>query len=194
MRKPIKLEYEIEVRDREGRLLRREKRESKSWVMNFIKMLYALMRVAWGDVGTTLTDYTGTSVNYPSGGTSQYAMKLEAGSGDDDWGIQVGSGDTPVSSSDYKLDSLISHGTGAGQLQYGACSVGSPYEEAGYLKMKIERTFTNGSGGSITVKEIGLMAVVPGTYALIARDVLSTPTTIPDGGTQTVRYIISMAV
>jgi hypothetical protein len=104
--------------------------------------------------------------------------------GNDNYGILVGSDDTAVDIQDYSLNTKIAHGTGAGQLQYGA----ETYDYGGSdpnKYAKILRTFTNGSGNDVTVKEVGL-AVYPRTnstsyYVLITRDILPSPVTIVDG-------------
>ena len=52
------------------------------------------------------------------------------------------------------------------------------------------RSFVNGSGGSITVREIGVYCTAdPGNlYFCIVRDVLGSPVAVPDGGSITVIY------
>jgi uncharacterized membrane protein YczE len=66
---------------------------------------------------------------------------------------------------------------------------------------RVIRTFTNNTSSPITVYEIGLAIAnaynIGGTtiytyYFLIARDVLSSPQTIPAGATLTVRYIFKV--
>ena len=114
-----------------------------------------------------------------------------AGAGDDTFGIVVGTGDTPVTADDYNLASKIAHGTGAGQLSYGAVTLYDPFVSDYTVKQRIARSFTNNSGADITVKEIGLIVKtsVDNYLVMIIRDVI-TPLTIPDGGKSMIRYYI----
>lgn len=191
----IKMGYEIEVRDAKGKLIERKKGNSDSFVENFIQMLYGLMYGAASNTQGSVTDTSGYPQSYPNlTSTSQALMRVRASAGQHNIGIQVGSGTTPVSKTDYALESKIGHGTGTGQLSYGECSIDAPYEEDGVLKLRIYRNFSNSSGGSITVNEIGIYVSTPAGDVMIARDVLTSPTTVPDGATLTVRYFIQISV
>jgi hypothetical protein len=62
-------------------------------------------------------------------------------------------------------------------------------------RFRVVRGFTNGSGGTITVKEIGLVIAnqkegLTLYNFLMARDVLGSPQDVPDGSTLTIRYRI----
>jgi hypothetical protein len=173
---------EWELRDQKGRIVRRGKQPMKSWVKQWIQVLYGnLARTSF-----TVTDTGGTSRNI--GYDYSPAMALNAGSGVSTFGIVVGSSDTPVTRDDYKLGSQIAHGNATGQLMYGAVSFDAPVTYGtGYL-FRVMRVFTNNSGADITVKELGVYAGVYTVYVCLIRDVLSTPVTIPNGYSWTVRY------
>jgi len=213
----VKVEYEVEVRDKDGRLLKREKGVSRSLLKNFIVALRALMRgtvqTGTGYLGTggaegTVKDLTGADQTIWGGyreGTNTYAggwpLAINAPDNNDAYGIVVGKGETPVSPEDYALDDKIAHGTGAGQLDYGAHTFEDVLVEDKVSKFRVSRTFSNVSGASITVKEIGIIAwcywrdsasVHKDVKFLIVRDVLATPTTIPDGASLNVRYTFSV--
>jgi len=80
-------------------------------------------------------------------------MSVEASSTNDTYGILVGSGTGAI---DYNLQTKIAHGTGAGTLEYGACSISQPEVIGNYTEFEITRTFTNSSGAPIIINEIGL--------------------------------------
>jgi hypothetical protein len=94
------------------------------------------------------------------------------------------------------LGALIGHGTGSGQLSYGATVVESLTKNSVWY-FRIIRTFTNNSGATVTVREVGLyvrlgLATSPYYYScMLARDVPTPPITVPNGSTLTLRYIIS---
>jgi hypothetical protein len=194
---------EYEVRDKNGKLLSKGKFPAKSWVGNIIAVLSCIIST-WAQTTSNystssradLIDTSGTARSLLlGGGTSTSTVGGNAPAGTADSGIVVGTSDTPVSLGQYNLQSPIAHGTGAGQLSYGATTVESLVKDTAWY-FRVIRTFTNSSGSSITIREIGLFVrfgLFSPTYfsCMLARDVPSTPITVPNGSTLTVRYIIS---
>jgi hypothetical protein len=112
------------------------------------------------------------------------------------YGIVVGTGDTAFSAEDYILSALIAQGVGAGQFSYqGGTSDVSAYN-AGTKTWKTTQTriMNNNSGGSITVKEVGIIAWNSNAlhYSLWERSVLSPTVAVANGAQLTVTYEISM--
>jgi hypothetical protein len=195
--------WEIEVRDKNGKLLEHKRIKSHSWLRAFIGWLKMCATVGGATFGATITDITGTARTVPYSGTayvSAFAMGYNGGAGVETIGILVGSGDTPNSINTYALASKIAHGTGSGQLVHGATTVEDVTNPSGNdLQFRVTRTFTNNSGASVTTKEIGIYGAVADSgnttrYFCIVRDVLPSPSSIPDGATMTVRYIIKITV
>ena len=197
----VEVSLNVEVKDKYGKIIRKLERKSESLLNNFMEMLTSAMVLApysLKDVGGN--DRT-VSLFVPS--TSETPVELTpmdvlAGDDIDSYGIQVGTGTTPVTSQDYALASKISHGSASGQLDYGACSLETKAITNNTSYARYRRDFTNLSGATITVNEIGLVAkhkrVIGATtegewYFLIIRDVI-TAVDVPDGGTLTVRYEI----
>jgi len=85
-------------------------------------------------------------------------FRATAAAGDATQGITVGTGTGAVAPSDNKLGTQIAHGTGAGQLSYGGMGFGSVSTTATQTKLTMSRAFTNNSGSTITIQEIGLYA------------------------------------
>jgi hypothetical protein len=171
---------EWELRDPKGRIVKRGKQPMKSWVKQWLQILYIYFAYSSANV----IDTGGVSRNI---GTAAL-FRIDAGSGVSTHGIVVGTSDTPVTRDDYKLGSQIVHGTGTGQLIYSAMSIDAPITYGtGYL-LRAVRVFTNNSGADITVKEIGVYFLGGTYYFCMIRDVLSTPVTIPNGYSWTVRY------
>jgi hypothetical protein len=173
---------EWELKDPKGRIVKRGKQPMKSWVKQWLQFLY----LYFAQTSVSVTDTGGTSRTVAP--NTAPVLSLNAGSGVSTYGIVVGSSDTPVTRDDNKLGSQISHGTGVSQLMYGAMSHDAPTTySTGYLIRAI-RVFTNNSGDSVTVKEVGVYCNASGNYFCLIRDVLSTPVTIPNGYSWTVRY------
>jgi hypothetical protein len=195
---------EYEVRDKNGKLLSKGKLPAKSWVGNIIGILSSMISV-WSGANSgfyyngraDLIDTGNNSRNLLMGGSSSSAVLGGcAPAGDTTAGIILGTSDMPVNLAQYDLANRITHGTGSGQLSYGATNVETLVKGTVWY-FRVIRTFTNYGGASITVKEIGLfvrlgMTASPGYFScMLARDVLTSPITVPDGSTLTVRYIIS---
>jgi hypothetical protein len=203
---PLEAYWEIEVRDASGKLLTFRKFKAKSWLAQFIGMLKGQFMLIYGASANggnvNIIDTSGTARAYPAVPSYIYnsGLCLYAGDGVGDFGLVVGSSDTPNTVNTYTMGAIISHGNGSGQLYYGATTMENPQNPSGtnYWIFRIIRTFTNNSGGSITVKEIGLIVKCYDSggntrYFLIARDVIS-PVTVPNGATLTIRYIPKITV
>jgi hypothetical protein len=191
---------EYEVRDKNGKLIEKGKFPAKSWVGNIVRLLCALWKTWVSISGSALAyGYSTPSILIDTTGASR-PFGLEAGTtgsfgglapaGDTSAGILVGTSDTPVSIGQYNLLGLISHGTSAGQLSYGATVTEDIITDTTIL-FRIVRTFTNNSGATITIREIGLFLKPRGQSFMFARDVPPTPISVPNGSTLTIRYIIS---
>ena len=215
----VRVEYEIEVKDRHGKVIKREKGESKSLLKNFVAVLRAMMlgtvdtrddtggtAVTGGATGT-VKDLTGADKTiwgggrHPNNRAGGWPLAIDAQDDDDTYGIVVGKGDAPVSAEDYALDDQIPHGTETGKLDYGTHTFEDVVVEDKVSKFRVSRRFTNLSGASVTVKEIGIIAwnywrdyttIRADVKFLFVRDVLTSPTTIPDGASLNVRYTFSV--
>jgi len=189
--------YNYNVR---GHLTQRLIQRSDSFLPNFIGELYSQMDCPWGGSGTSGSgpNTSGTSeafISSYSNGINKEGFNTNDGSGDASYGIQVGTGTTANSTSTYALASQIANGTGSGQLSYGSHS----YSWAtGGTSTVVARAFSNSSGASVTVSEVGLVwasnsAGNPYNFIMI-RDVLSSSVTIANGGNATFQYTISITV
>jgi len=108
------------------------------------------------------------------------------------YGIHVGTDDTAVDPTDYALGSHIDNGTGGGELSYGTLTISALTADGtdGYY-FNCSRPFTNNSGGTITVKEIGLVGGMNdgtgGRIFYMLRDVI-TPIELLNGDATTITY------
>jgi hypothetical protein len=173
--------------------------KSRSFVGNFLNILF-----------NSFQENNGINLPqaYPSSGsciasanenaTSYYPwITVNAGNGDDSYGIQVGSGTTPPTISDITIESLIRNGNSAGQLAYGAMTTIPPVinssNNTGYTQ--IQRVFINQSSASITITEVAVVASFGGTPCkyLIIHDLLPTPVTLQPNGSVTITYQFNIA-
>jgi hypothetical protein len=116
-----------------------------------------------------------SGVTIPDSAVSVVNIVSNSAAGTTTYGIQVGSsGSSSLGLDEFKLGAVIPHGTGSGQLDYGATTVGSILASGSSYTFPIRRFMMNSSSGSIDVKEVGLVCR-PGssvTYpSLLSRDI-----------------------
>jgi len=182
----MRLFYDYSVISKAGELIKYEADEAHSFVQGFLLLLYR----QWAS-----NSYAGPTMIVTSGSpdTSCDGFSLTAGVGISYYGTQVGSGNTATAIDDYSLETLLVHGTGANQVQYSAVSYTAPISDVTTTRFTITRDFTNGSGSSIDVNEIGLVSNSNG-LVLLARDILTTPATLGIGEKLVLNYTIQTEI
>lgn len=184
----MKIEAWVEVfKEENGKKIVIKRKKAQSFVVAFI----GLLNIQMANASRTVKDTGGTDRSIS---TNTANFQVTAGAGTSTYGIQVGTGTTPVSISDFKLVSQIAHGTGAGQLQYGATSVDTYAVSGNRAFFNVQRLFTNNSGSDITVNEVGLVCYGGGTTYVFLIDRTLITFTIPNGQTRGVNYEIRVTV
>jgi hypothetical protein len=125
-----------------------------------------------------------------------HGNSFAAPTGNADFGILLGFLDTPNNVNTFRLAQKIPHGTGVGQLQYGATSISDVGISGNTLIVTISRPFQNGSPQNVVVKEVALVFNWAWSWinVCIARDVLATPFNATVGSAFTVYYRLSLAI
>ena len=188
---------ELVVRNRDGEVTQRQEMLSESFVKQFLQLLWiSCARVA---TGYRIKEYWIKDVDGDLNPiqVSSYSFQGSAGPNVDTYGILVGTGTTTPTIDDYQMETKISHGIGAGQLQYSAVTFGAPTSDGTVSHFTITRDFSNASGSPITVREVGLVVYFQrmgsgSGYYLTIRDAVNI--TIPDGETLTVNYRLQATV
>lgn len=152
MKGRLQLDYDIVIKDKDGKVLGHYHKKGKAFVQHLINMLGGSMRAIAGD-GWTMVD-TGDVSRAINPNISVFAAN--GGVGNNAKGIQVGTGVTAVALAQTKLVTLIAEGVGAGQLNYGATTINNPTTVGSTRQFIITRIVTNNSGASITIQEGGL--------------------------------------
>ena len=118
-------------------------------------------------------------------GTTYYHSvgAMLAPGGEVNYGIVVGIGTNAVTTGDYTVQTPIAHGSGAGQLNYGATASGGAVDAGGGCTLTVSRQFGNASGGSITIREVCLCCQHSSFYFLLSRDIVTQA--IANGNTAT---------
>lgn len=151
---------------------------------------------------------TGVNTQTDTGGTSR---TLQSGNNINDWilgasaqdnsGVMVGTGTTAVAATDTKLQTKINHGTGSGNLSYGAHVYGAAGVSSGTTTMSVARTFSNNSPSSVTPTETGIYTqmvdnVATTRYFCIIHDLISggSGVAVAVGKILTVQYTFTTSV
>ncbi|MCP4707647.1 MAG: hypothetical protein GY869_03395 [Planctomycetes bacterium] len=190
-----------------GEILHDHRQRSHSWVRNTYNWIFGQLAAKDLDDQLYDTDKYLAIVNLTGGRESgDGAMYVgnacdvgsngwgyRAGTGVVDQGIVAGTGTDVEDFEDYKLDTIIGHGTGAGQFSYvlGEASVVTFDEGSHSLKCTIVRYMNNNSGGAIDVTEIALYCggrLVADKNFMVARDLLGAAIEVPNGGQFKVTY------
>lgn len=193
----------IERIDRDYRLIEKREQYSRSFLRNFINLLYVLATQS----SLSINDISNTARSidcsvYPTAlllGKNNI-LKIGAAAGGvgmtcvvsnganvplmstelvgDTVGIVVGTGTNAVTPTDVALQTRVVHGTSANTLEYGGCELLSIAFANPNGSFNIRRYLTNNSGGAITINELGIYAVgCVGNYQsytfCITRDLVS---------------------
>ena len=180
---------EIILKDKDGKTIERRVQKSQSYLRQMLDLLRAMFG---GVMEPTLVPVKNTSGSIIWTHSQFNTFAVGAGIGNQAYGILVGTGNTTPTIDDYYLQTVINHGTGPGQLQYGGVSFGAPASDSTTSQFTVTRDFANASGGSIAVNEIAL--VVLGSrrgatyYIMTIRDVVTGGIAVTNGQTLTVNY------
>ena len=196
----------IVCRDHNGETVSEREEPAHSFTRNFGKGVYASF--LGSAVSEAYLDTSGSTVNafirhrITDGGFEyDYAsgwLLHPAGEGVYR-GVVVGSSGAGFDMGQYNLQSPISHGVAAGNLQYAAQMYPSVVvaEDQSAISLVLAREFGNASGSDVTIAEVGLIGYPPKktassshTNVLLTRDVLDTPVVVPDGGVVGVSHIL----
>jgi len=188
---------ELTVRDKDGKITNHRVMKSKSFVRQFLELLWITTYQIPDSKAYGMIDPGGT---YREIHATGYCFRSSAPAGTVTYGIIVGTGTTAPTIDDYAIETLIDHDAApptAGALQYGAVAFGAPSSDATTSHFTITRNFANASGGAITVNEIALYVEGYDTavrYFMTIRDAIGGGIAVPDGQTLTINYRPQAAV
>ena len=103
----------------------------------------------------------------------QYLRVLEAPATTSTYGILVVTGTNAPANTDYTIQTQTAHGASANQLQYQATSMGAAAIVGANVDTVVTRILVNASGGTITLKEIGMAVYNLAYYHLISHDTVN---------------------
>lgn len=183
------------VRDSEGRVISDTGRKpSRSFVIQFLEYVY--WKFSSPAAVQDATDILNAEEEIYGGdlrSATEY-FRVKAAVNEDAYGVVIGTGDTAADNEDYKLETKIAEGTGAGQMTHGQSVVEDTGEVGANVDLDIVRIFTNFSGATITVKEAGIYVYSNTHHHCIVRDVLPAAIDVVDKCSLTIYYTFRTAV
>ena len=198
----------IMVRDSKGNVIKVHRQRSHSPTLNFVGLMLPAQYYINTNYSITMTGIGGASFNYqPTFSNNSWQITYpNANTSIPSYtsGIVVGSGQQTNPLSTIHLAAQIANGSGAGQLVYGPVSYSSNIIVSGNSAyFYISQTFTNQSGGTVTITEVGIIAHIQPTTAstinnlgnytlLIWYDVLSSSISVPNGDSVTIYYTFAV--
>lgn len=145
-------------------------KEHDALLKNWIDMLWLSQYANQATQDTFSVSMTDTGGTARSQGNYR-PFRIDCAAGVSAYGLVVGTGTNAVTLTDNKLQTQIAHGNGAGQLAYAAGTFNAPTTSGSDRYWEAVRTFTNNSGGDITVNEVGVYVFSSNPYYYcVARD------------------------
>ena len=186
--KKERLWYSIVVRDRQGKVVSRERRKAHSFLEQWNQAISAHIR---GGSATVVHDTGGVARTLA---INDQNFRMTAAANVITYGIRVGTGSTVVDIEDFAVETPILNGVAAGQMQHLICTVDDAVVAAPSCSFVVHRTIANNSGGVITVREAGIYMMGGPTpfYFCATRDVLVAPQAVPNGGAITIDWTIGV--
>jgi hypothetical protein len=149
IRGALALQYQYDIH-RCGKLVYKSRPKlAESFLIAYAKIFY--MKIIGSGV-QTIKDTGGTDREIVHGA----GMDSAAAAANTLNGLVVGTGTDAVTINDHQLQTKIAHGTGSGQLDYGASVVNLPSSDATSTSLILTRVFSNASGGTVTIREFGI--------------------------------------
>jgi hypothetical protein len=179
---------ELTVKDKDGKVTEHRVIKSKSFVRQFLELLWVEFNKLPPKAPLLMLDTGGIARDVYEDTRN---FDCTAGSGVVTLGTIVGTGNTAPTIDDYAIETIIPHDAApptGGAMQYSAVTFGAPASDATTSQFTITRNFANASGGAITVYEIALYVRGVTRYFMTIRDVIAGGIAVPNGQTLTVNY------
>lgn len=167
---PQHLIWEMYLHDKDGKQLSYYRWYGRSFVKAWQQIV--AVQVSSAAPGETIVEVDQTST---APAVNSVSLKADGAATSNLKGLVVGTGTTAVDILDSKLVTIVVHGNGAGQLNYGATSFDAVTVAGANCDFVITRTWTGNAVDTVTVREVGLQVNMSTTsiYALAAREIVN---------------------
>lgn len=188
MKSSIGLFYQLTVRDKNGKIVRKTRmRKSHSFCIAFLQLFQVLAM-------TTAVNIRDNLNSLESCVPHANCYLLSAAEGNVNAGIVLGIGITTPDNLDHVIETLIAHGSAATQINYAAQTDIAAQEVGANVDYQLLRSMQNLSGSTINVTEAGIYTyIVTDKYGMMTHDVF-TAVPVANGQTITVTYTFRTTV
>ena len=177
------MEIGAELRDAGGKVIKRFPwRRANSLLKQFIQILM----VQFSQASTTIKDVSGNDRACLGYATNQ---KMVGAVNDVNNGIVIGTGTTAVTMTDNKLETQVSV-----NVAHAAAALAVENPDASTWRISIARGFTNNTGASLGVREVGIYAYMTVSQYLICVDRTLYSVDVPTGVTLTLTYRLTVSL
>lgn len=173
---------------------------SRSFVQGFNLCWAATLAHLVGDTDAkfikAINDTGGTSRNIGDGGLGGTEFRITRSG--NTRGIVVGTGTGAVTETDQALGTIITDGTAAGNLVHNAMLFDAPSSSGSTATFVFRSTFSNRSGGTVTVTEVGVYGDfnvdASAKQFLFIRDKLGASVGVVDKSTLAIDYVLQASL
>ena len=191
----VQLLFRAVVKDPDGKVIHDTgQKPSKSFVIQFLEYFYGLFRGTSFSATDTLNaeqPLFSTTVKHSQMFRCDYDVVLDKS------GIMVGTGTAALDNEDYKLQTQLTEGAGAGEISHANMIFGDAGVVGPNVDLECHRSFTNNTGSSIAVSECGVYCyrlIAPLISHCLIRDLISPAVTVPDKCSLTIYYTMRTTV
>lgn len=128
-------------------------KHTKQICNSYVAQIIDILRVSFAGATSAVIDTASASQNITE--ANSY-ISVGGGVNDNTRGIQVGTGTAATTITTRVMQTLIVGGNGASQLAYGVNSTTQAATSGTTRSVTMSRVFTNNSGASITIQEVGI--------------------------------------
>ena len=172
-----------EIRDGQGRLIRKLRpKRARSYVLQFLDLLGILV----GYATLSIIDTGGVSRSQ-----APYAalMRADAGAGITTYGIMIGTGTNAVALADYALQTQV-----ITNITHSSVTISTPSTSGTTRLFEIVRTFTNDTGATLNITEVGLAGMGGSSNYKYLLDRSLYSVSVNNGASVSLRYRIKVTI
>ena len=179
----LKIEIQAVLTDPDGNVIRRYPwKRANSLLKQFIQILMTQL----SSTSQTVTETDGTTTD---GAENASNLDCAAAAAATTKGIVIGTGETAVTMTDYKLQTQV-----ITNITHAAVTFATENPDASIWRAAISRGFTNNTGATLSVKEVGLYCNFTGTTIYVCIDRTLYAVDVPSGVTLTLTYRITISL
>lgn len=179
----VKIEIRAVLSDQGGKIIKRYPwKRANSLLKQFILFLHLFM----GQVAQTIKDTGGTD-RAVGGYTGN--LGVNAAAANTLFGIVIGTGETPVTMTDNKLQTQVTT-----NVAHAVTTVATESPDTSTWRIAVSRSLTNNTGATLSVKEAGLYAIATASAWYFCIDRTLYAVDVPSGLVLTLTYRITISL